>query len=141
MDRTFPHGRCGWFARSLIETSFIAKPNDARHMHGDRDVAHTGKHIAAEVGVSAATVSRILRRLSLNKLSALEPAGPIRRYQRDYASLGATIERVMTDNGSRYKSFAFRKAWKRLRLKHISTKPYTLKTNGKAERFVQTSLG
>ena len=40
---------------------------------------HTGKHIAAEVGVSAATVSRILRRLGLNRLSALEPAEPIRR--------------------------------------------------------------
>src|SRR3984957_9600893 len=44
---------------------------------------HTGKHIATEVGVSAATVSRILRRLGLNRLSALEPAKPIRRYQRE----------------------------------------------------------
>ena len=46
----------------------------------------------------------------------------------------------MTDNGSCYKSFAFRKACKRLGLKHIRTKPYTPKTNGKAERFIQTSL-
>ena len=44
---------------------------------------HTGKQIAAEVGVSPATVSRILRRLGLNRLSALEPAEPIRRYQRE----------------------------------------------------------
>jgi transposase len=44
---------------------------------------HTGKHIAVEVGVSVATVSRILRRLGLNRLSALEPAEPIRRYQRE----------------------------------------------------------
>ena len=44
---------------------------------------HTGKQIAAEVGVSTATVSRILRRLGLNRLSALEPAEPIRRYQRE----------------------------------------------------------
>ena len=44
---------------------------------------HTGKQIAAEVGVSAATVSRILRRLGLNRLSALEPAELIRRYQRE----------------------------------------------------------
>jgi len=44
---------------------------------------HTGRHIAAEVGVSVATVSRILRQLGLNKLSALEPAEPIRRYQRE----------------------------------------------------------
>ena len=55
-------------------------------------------------------------------------------------SLGIKVERVMTDNGSCYKSFAFRKACKRLGLKHIRTKPYTPKTNGKAERFIQTSL-
>ena len=57
-----------------------------------------------------------------------------------YASLGIKIERVMTDNGSCYKSFAFRKACKRLGLRHIRTKPYTPMTNGKAERFIQTSL-
>src|SRR3954466_1939505 len=43
----------------------------------------TGKAIAAETGVSAATVSRVLKRLGLNKLSALEPAEPPRRYERD----------------------------------------------------------
>jgi transposase len=43
---------------------------------------HTGKQIAAEVGVSVATVSRVLKRLGLNRLSALEPAEPIRRYER-----------------------------------------------------------
>src|SRR5499427_10468905 len=43
----------------------------------------TGKHIAAEVGVSPATVSRILKRLGLNRLSALEPAEPVRRYERE----------------------------------------------------------
>ncbi|MGC2783782.1 MAG: leucine zipper domain-containing protein, partial [Roseiarcus sp.] len=43
---------------------------------------HTGKQIAAEVGVSAATVSRILKRLGLNRLSALEPAEPVLRYER-----------------------------------------------------------
>jgi transposase InsO family protein len=174
-----------------------------------------GKTIAIEVGVSAATVSRVLRRLGLNRLSALEPAQPIRRYERErpgelihidikklgkfarvghritgdrtgqsksrgigwefvhvciddasriafsqikpderklsavaflkaavtyYAGLGVTVERVMTDNGSCYKSFAFKNACRRLRLKHIRTRPYTPRTNGKAERFIQTSL-
>ena len=42
----------------------------------------TGKQIAAEAGVSTATVSRVLRRLGLNKLSALEPE-PVRRYERE----------------------------------------------------------
>ena len=160
----------------------------------------TGQAIAAETGVSAATVSRILKRLGLNRLSALEPAEPPRRYQRDrpgellhidikklgkfnkighritgdrtgqsnnrgvgwefvhvciddasriafsrvmkterkgcaitflkaavayYANLGITVERVMTDNGSCYKAFAFRRACKRLGLRHIRTRPYT----------------
>jgi transposase InsO family protein len=175
----------------------------------------TGKAIAAETGVSAATVSRVLKRLGLNRLSALEPAEPPRRYQRErpgelihidikklgkfnrighritgdrtgqsnsrgvgwefvhvaiddasriafsrvmkserkacaiaflkaavayYASLGITVERVMTDNGSCYKAFAFRRACKRLGLRHIRTRPYTPRTNGKAERFIQTAL-
>lgn len=172
----------------------------------------TGKAIAAEVGVSPATVSRVLKRLGLNKLSALDPQ-PVRRYEREnpgelihidikklakfnktghritgdrtvqsrgagfefvhvciddasrvafsqlkknerkesavaflkaavayYASLGVKVLRVMTDNGSCYRSRAFAKACKRLGLKHIRTKPYTPKTNGKAERFIQTSL-
>jgi transposase InsO family protein len=174
---------------------------------------YTGKQIAAEVGVSPATVSRVLRRLGLNKLSALEPAEPVRRYEREhpgelihidtkklgkigvvghritgdrstrvrgigweyvhvciddasriafveiksderkkstvaflkaavayYAKLGIKVERVMTDNGSCYRSRAFARACKRLGLRHIRTKPYTPKTNGKAERFIQTSL-
>lgn len=57
-----------------------------------------------------------------------------------YAGLGVTVTRVMTDNGSCYKAFAFREACKALGLRHIRTKPYTPKTNGKAERFIQTAL-
>ena len=57
-----------------------------------------------------------------------------------YAKLGGRIERVMTDNGSCYRSKLFRAACKRLGLRQIFTKPYTPKTNGKAERFIQTAL-
>jgi len=57
-----------------------------------------------------------------------------------YASLGITVERVMTDNGSCYRSRAFRNACKRMSLKQIFTRPYTPRTNGKAERFIQTAL-
>ena len=57
-----------------------------------------------------------------------------------YANLGVNVQRVMTDNGSCYKAFAFRDACKQLGLRHIRTRPYTPKTNGKAERFIKTAL-
>jgi transposase InsO family protein len=57
-----------------------------------------------------------------------------------YESLGVTVSRVMTDNGACYKSHAFRDLCRARGLKHIRTKPYTPKTNGKAERFIQTAL-
>jgi hypothetical protein len=50
---------------------------------------HTGKQIATEVEVSPATVSRILRRLGLNRIRNLEPAEPERRYERE--TLGEII--------------------------------------------------
>jgi len=183
----------------------------------------TGQQIAQAVGVSPATVSRILRRARLSRIRDLEPPEPVVRYERKtpgelihidikklgrfeqvghritgdrtrqsstrghrdgknwgagwefvhvciddasriafsqilpdekkesaiaflkaavayYASLGVTVTGVMSDNGACYKSFAFRDACKDLCLKHIRTKPYTPRTNGKAERFVQTSL-
>ena len=186
-----------------------------RRIEALRRERRTGQQIAAELGVSAATVSRVLRRLGLNTLKALEPAEPVRRYERKapgellhidikklgrfervghritgdrsghsnsrgvgweyvhvciddnsriafaqilpderkhsataflkaavayYESLGITIERVMTDNGSCYKSHDFRDTCRALKMKHIRTKPYTPKTNGKAERFIQTAL-
>lgn len=57
-----------------------------------------------------------------------------------YASLGVRIDRVMTDNGCGYVSKAFRAACIELGIRHVRTRPYTPRTNGKAERFVQTSL-
>jgi transposase InsO family protein len=57
-----------------------------------------------------------------------------------YESLGVTVSRVMTDNGSCYKAFDFRDACRKLSLRHVRTRPYTPKTNGKAERFIQTAL-
>jgi transposase InsO family protein len=57
-----------------------------------------------------------------------------------FAKLSIRIERVMTDNGSCYRSKSFRAACKRLGLRQIFTKPYTARTKGKAERFIQTAL-
>jgi transposase InsO family protein len=176
---------------------------------------HTQQHIAGELAISKASVSRILKRRGLSLLSSLEPQQPRPRYERKtpgeiihidikklarfnavghritgyypgcnssrgagwefvhvavddhsriaradifpdekkesaiaflfatiayFKSLGVTVARVMTDNGSCYRSKAFGRACKQLRIKHIRTKPYTPQTNGKAERFIQTAL-
>lgn len=69
MGRTDPRRRCGWFARSLV-TACTA-------IEALRLQRHTGKQIAAEVGVCPATVSRILQRLGLNRMRDLVPA-PLR---------------------------------------------------------------
>ena len=57
-----------------------------------------------------------------------------------FASHGVAVERVMTDNGSAYKSQDFAGAIAAHGLKHKRTRPYTPRTNGKAERFIQTSI-
>jgi transposase InsO family protein len=55
-----------------------------------------------------------------------------------FSQQGITCRRVLSDNGSAYRSGAWRKACKTLDLRAIRTKPYTPRTNGKAERFIQT---
>jgi transposase InsO family protein len=53
---------------------------------------------------------------------------------------GVAVQRVMTDNGSAYRSKLFAKALQTAGARHVRTRPYTPRTNGKAERFIQTSL-
>jgi transposase InsO family protein len=62
------------------------------------------------------------------------------RTLRWFRARGIRVERVMTDNGSGYVARLFRKALRMLAIRHIRTRPYTPKTNGKAERFIQTLL-
>lgn len=50
------------------------------------------------------------------------------------------VERVMTDNGNAYRSHAFKAVIQAAGLRHLRTRPYTPRTNGKAERFIQSSL-
>ena len=57
-----------------------------------------------------------------------------------YRRLGIKIARVLTDNGSGYRSRRFKRACQRLGIKHSFTRPYRPQTNGKAERFIQTAL-
>ena len=57
-----------------------------------------------------------------------------------YAALGVRIQRVLTDNGSAYRSRLFARTCAALGIKHSFTRPYRPQTNGKAERFIQTCL-
>ena len=57
-----------------------------------------------------------------------------------FARHGVTVERIMTDNGNAYRSHAFRAACTGAGVRHLRTKPYTPRTNGKAERFLQTVM-
>jgi transposase InsO family protein len=64
--------------------------------------------------------------------------GFLRRALAFFARHGVHVERVMTDNGSAYRAHQHRLACQQLGLKHLFTRPYRPRTNGKAERFIQT---
>jgi transposase InsO family protein len=173
----------------------------------------SGFRIAQQTGLSRATVSRILRRLGLNRVRDLAPQPVIQRYEhaapgdllhmdikklvriarpshrvtgdrRDtvrgigceyvhvaiddhsriafsaiypdetkesveaflhqalayYARLGIHFKALLTDNGAAYRSYYLAGICRQLGLKHRFTRPYTPRTNGKAERFIQTAL-
>ena len=57
-----------------------------------------------------------------------------------FASHGIGIRALLTDNGSSYRSQQFRQACMQMQIRHRRTRPYTPRTNGKAERFIQTAL-
>lgn len=57
-----------------------------------------------------------------------------------YARLGITIKRLLTDNGAAFRSNAFARACAALHITHRFTKPYCPQTNGKAERFIQSTM-
>jgi len=216
-----------WLGRYLAEGEAGLADRSSRPRRSPRSIAPpqallivelrrrllTQARIAKSVGVSVATVSRVLKRAGISKLSDLIPAEPIVRYEHAcpgdllhidtkklgridgvghritgdrtkhrnrgigwdmvhlaiddhsrvsfaqvlpdekavscvaflrqavayYAGLGVRIQRVMTDNGTGYKN-TFKAACDELGIRHIKTRPYTPKTNGKAERFVQTTL-
>ena len=58
-----------------------------------------------------------------------------------YAAHGVSVERVMSDNGPCYRSTIHAFACRAMGLRHLRTRPYRPRTNGKAERFIRTLLG
>ena len=57
-----------------------------------------------------------------------------------FAIHGIGVRSLLTDNGSSYRSRQFRHACQQKQIRHQRTRPYTPRTNGKAERFIQTAL-
>jgi transposase InsO family protein len=55
-----------------------------------------------------------------------------------FATLGVIVQRVMTDNGTGYRSKAHAAVVAELGVRHVRTRPYRPRTNGKAERFIKT---
>ena len=183
------------------------------HVERLRRERWTGVRIAQQLGLSRATVSRILTRLHLNKGRMLEPKIPVVRYEHDapgdllhvdikkfarivkaghritgnpqdetrgagweflyvavddhsriaytalyldetanssasflaeatayFQRLGITVRRVLTDNGPCFYAHRFAHACRELAITHKRTRIYTPRTNGKAERFIQTAI-
>jgi len=215
LNRFDAEGAAGLQDRSSrpLRLRAVTPPKVIKRIEQLRRQRMTGARIAELVGVSPSTVSRVLKRLGLSSLSALDPEEPARRYEHAlpgdmlhldtkklgrilkpghrvtadratrsrgagwetvfvavddhsriayaelaadetadsavaflqaaigyYAKLGVQIRRVMTDNGAVFVSHAFAQALERLNLRHIRTRPYTPRTNGKAERFIQSAL-
>jgi transposase InsO family protein len=181
-----------------------------------RRLRMTGAEIAFCLGMALSTVSAVLRRIGLGKLSRLDPPEPPNRYERRhpgellhvdvkklgriergaghrvtgnrgpgqrargagweyvhvcvddctrlayvevltderattavgflrraidfYAAHGILTQRVMSDNGPAYRSLLHAIACKALGVRHLRTRPYRPRTNGKAERFIRTML-
>jgi transposase InsO family protein/transposase len=72
---------------------------------------------------------------------ALTAVGFLRRATAFFARYGITVERLITDNGSPYRSTVHAIACRALGIRHLRTRPYRPQTNGKAERFIRTMLG
>ena len=108
---------------------------------GDRTGQSNGRGVGWEyVHVCIDDASRIAVTGIFPDEKAVSAIAALRAAVAYYQGFGVTVTRVMTDNGSCYKAKTFATACKDLKLKHIRTKPYTPKTNGKAERFIQTAL-
>jgi transposase InsO family protein len=215
-----------WLSRYLAEGEAGLKDRSSRPMRSPRSIPPeramaivelrrrclTQARIASALGVSKSTVSRVLARAGLSRLTDLAPREPIVRYEHErpgdllhldtkklgrihrpgkripgspyrsvgagwetlfvavddhsrvaftdlypdeckanavqflenavayYKSLGVGVRRVLTDNGSAFRSKPFAETCDRLGIKHKFTRAYRPQTNGKAERFIQSAL-
>jgi transposase InsO family protein len=93
------------------------------------------------VHVAIDDATRIVYVEVLDDEKAVTAVGFLRRAVAHFAAFGIRVERLMTDNGPAYLSIVHALACKTLAIKHLRTRPYRPRTNGKAERFIRTLLG
>jgi transposase InsO family protein len=108
-------------------------------VHGDR--AKRTRHVGWEYAhVAVDDFSRLSYMEVLPDERAVTVAGFLHRALAWYRQHGIQAQRILTDNGRSYLSHAVAELCRDECIRHLRTKPYTPRTNGKAERFIQTSL-
>jgi transposase InsO family protein len=123
-----------------LDIKRLGRFHQAGHrVHGDRQRCSPGAgweyvHVAVDDHTRLAYVE------VLPEQGGPACAGFLARAIAWYRARGITCQRVLTDNGSGYLSRVFRAGCAALELRHRRTRPYTPRTNGKAERFIQTLL-
>ena len=115
----------------------FARPG-ARHTGNPRDFTFQAGYEYLHVAIDDA--SRLAFALLLPDAKAKSALVFLEAALAFFARHGITAQRVMTDNGPCYHARVFRARLAGLGLRHVRTRPYTPKTNGKAERFIQTCL-
>lgn len=135
---SYEHSRPGDLLH--LDTKKLGRIKGVGHrIHGDRSTRKRG--IGWEfVHVCIDDHSRVAYVEVLGDEKGTSAAGFLDRAVRWFADLGVRVRRVLTDNGSCYLSRPFREKLEELGARHGRTRPYRPRTNGKAERFIQTML-
>jgi transposase InsO family protein len=123
-----------------VDTKKLGRIGRIGHrIHGDHQIRARG--IGWEVLYAAIDdATRVAYSEVLGDETGGTAAGFLARALAWYAARGIRVESVMTDNGSPFVSHAWRAALQAAGLRHLRTRPYTPRTNGKVERFIQTLL-
>ena len=153
-------GRCGWSrlgrlsAPPLVQRYEHAAPGDLLHVDTKKlgCIAGIGHRITGQRGprvrgrgweilhVAVDDHSRVAYVELLPDERGETVSAFVGRAIHWFRQRGVRVRRILSDNGSGYVSRSFRRTCQQLRVVHRRTRPYTPRTNGKAERFIQTAL-
>src|SRR5690606_30472877 len=126
-----------------VDTKKLGRFERLGHRFGDRALlpqVNKGKQGYDYLHVAIDDASRLAYTEILPSEGQFDAIGFLERSLAWFGRLGISVERIMTDNGSACRSKLFAKAMRTAGVRHVRTRPYTPRTNGKAERFIQSSL-